>query len=149
MKALTLTQPWATLIALGAKRIETRSWGTRYMGRLAIHAAKVFPNRDRELCMSEPFCHRLLNGDEILVDMPRGAVVATAQLRACIRIASFADVKSRLDRLSTLPKVAEFEEAFGDYSPGRYAWILDDIVPLDRPVPARGALGLWEWRGPR
>ena len=42
MKALTLTQPWATLIAVGAKRIETRSWGTSYRGRIAIHAAKGF-----------------------------------------------------------------------------------------------------------
>lgn len=40
MKAITLTQPWATLVAIGAKRIETRSWATRYRGPLAIHAAK-------------------------------------------------------------------------------------------------------------
>jgi hypothetical protein len=38
MKGLTLTQPWATLVAIGAKRIETRSWPTRYRGLLAIHA---------------------------------------------------------------------------------------------------------------
>ena len=43
MKALTLTQPWASLVAIGAKRIETRSWSTPYRGLLAIHAAKGFP----------------------------------------------------------------------------------------------------------
>lgn len=40
MKALTLIQPWATLIMLGEKQIETRSWNTKYRGKLAIHAGK-------------------------------------------------------------------------------------------------------------
>jgi len=40
MKALTLWQPWASLVATGAKRIETRSCVTKYRGPLAIHAAK-------------------------------------------------------------------------------------------------------------
>lgn len=39
MRAVTVHQPWATLIAIGAKTIETRSWATRYRGPLAIHAA--------------------------------------------------------------------------------------------------------------
>ena len=36
MKALSLYQPWATAIALGSKRIETRGWPTSYRGPLAI-----------------------------------------------------------------------------------------------------------------
>lgn len=40
MKALSLWQPWATLIANGAKQIETRSWSTSYRGPILIHAAK-------------------------------------------------------------------------------------------------------------
>ena len=43
MKTLTLLQPWAMLVALEAKRIETRSWGTWYRGPLAIHADKRMP----------------------------------------------------------------------------------------------------------
>jgi len=39
----------------------------------------------------------------------------------------------------------EPELSFGDYTPGRYAWILADVKLLPEPVPARGALGLWEW----
>jgi hypothetical protein len=38
MRCLTLTQPWATLVAVGAKQVETRNWSTRYRGRLAIHS---------------------------------------------------------------------------------------------------------------
>lgn len=46
MKALTLWQPWASLVALGIKTIETRSWSTQYRGPLAIHAAKRKPDVD-------------------------------------------------------------------------------------------------------
>src|SRR3954451_22243677 len=48
--ALTLTQPWATLVAIGAKQIETRSWGTSYRGWLAIHAAKGYPDAAKAEC---------------------------------------------------------------------------------------------------
>ena len=41
MKVLSLWQPWATLMAIGAKKIETRHWYTRYRGPLVIHAAKT------------------------------------------------------------------------------------------------------------
>jgi hypothetical protein len=39
MKALSLHQPWASLIGLGVKTIETRSWSTKYRGPLAVHAS--------------------------------------------------------------------------------------------------------------
>jgi hypothetical protein len=42
-------------------------------------------------------------------------------------------------------KNAEWEHAFGDFSEGRFAWMFGDIKQLDAPIPARGALGLWEW----
>ena len=40
MKAITIWQPWASLLACGGKRFETRSWATSYRGPIAIHAAK-------------------------------------------------------------------------------------------------------------
>lgn len=43
MRALTLHQPWATLVAIGAKRVETRSWATTYRGPVAIHAGRHRP----------------------------------------------------------------------------------------------------------
>jgi hypothetical protein len=43
-------------------------------------------------------------------------------------------------------KLSAKEEAFGDYGPGRYAWILVDNKPLKEPVPAKGKLKLWEWK---
>lgn len=40
MKAITIWQPWAMLIALLEKGNETRGWPTKHRGPLAIHAAK-------------------------------------------------------------------------------------------------------------
>ncbi len=59
MKALTLTQPWASLVAVGAKRIETRSWETNYRGTIAIHAAKGWKPIDREFAVSARVCEAL------------------------------------------------------------------------------------------
>lgn len=143
MKALTLTQPWATLVAIGAKRIETRSWPTRYRGPVAIHAAKGLSSIGGHsglinLCLEQPFARVLaMAGKGLLVpghDLPLGEVLATAQLIDCIptyRVAA---------------NVSDQEEAFGDFSPGRWAWMLADIRQLPTPVPARGSLGLWNWQ---
>ena len=81
MKALTLTQPWATFVAIGVKRIETRSWSTRYRGPLAIHAAKAMPAEARTLCEEEPLRMLLEQaGFGGADDLPRGVVIAVADL---------------------------------------------------------------------
>ena len=41
VKALSVKQPHANLIAYGPKRIETRTWATRYRGPLLICSSKV------------------------------------------------------------------------------------------------------------
>jgi hypothetical protein len=43
MKALTIKNPWALLIAAGVKNIENRTWRTKFRGRILIHAAKDYP----------------------------------------------------------------------------------------------------------
>lgn len=135
MKALTLTQPWATLVAIGAKRIETRSWSTNYRGQIAIHAAKGFPPSARELCAKPPFSTALNSVGLSLLDLPTGAVIATAELWRVLRIDW---------NVSTLLPPPEPELSFGDYTPLRYAWYFRHVRAID-PVPAKGALGLWEW----
>lgn len=148
MKAITLTEPWAALVALGAKSIETRSWRTPHYGPIAIHAAKGFPGGAgaRSLCMEQPFRRVLLEGGYRLGEdhnLPLGAVVATAYLVTCIRLDGDATVRDVL-----LLSEARHERDFGDYSVGRYAWVLRDVAALPEPIPARGALGLWEWEPP-
>ena len=152
MKALTLTQPYATLVAIGAKRIETRSWATSYRGPLAIHAgAGLGPVGGKgglwELCTRPPFSTVLLNS------LPLGAVVAMARLVDCCPMACWYEqwsgepdtLEIGYIRHGLRVAVDDRERAFGDYSPGRYAWLLADVRPLAEPIPAKGALGLWEW----
>jgi len=140
VKALTLTQPWATLVAIGAKRYETRSWGTDYRGPLAIHAAKGFPMWARALCDELPFQVVLSGAGYYWHTLPVGKVLACCQLVACSKIAFGNDPLWPSGR-----SLSENERAFGDWTPGRYAWELADVVLLLEPIPAKGALGLWEW----
>lgn len=141
MKALTLTQPWATLVALGAKQWETRSWATDYRGPLAIHAAKGFPRDATRLCFTQPFERVLLAaGIRTPADLPRGAVIAIAHLLDCQHT-----TPDLIDGDWTL-RLSDQEDSFGDFSPGRYGWRLGIERVLPVPIPARGALGLWEWR---
>jgi hypothetical protein len=130
MKAITLWQPWATLIAIGVKPFETRSWPTRYRGPIAIHAGKT--REGLRLCEGEIDIEQALAlAGYILNTVPLGVVVCTANL---------------VDVLST-DEIAKqgSTDPFGDYSSSRFAWHLVDIQPLDPPVPAAGKQGLWEW----
>jgi GNAT superfamily N-acetyltransferase len=151
MKALTLTQPYATLVALGAKRIETRSWATPYRGPLAIHAGhNLAPVGGlcglQRLCAQEPFRSTLFAGGYADArQLPRGAIVAVAELVACCAITNDGLVDPAGASLRPLPD--EAERSFGDYRSGRYAWLLANVCLLDLPAPARGRLGLWTWQG--
>jgi hypothetical protein len=143
MKALTMTQPWATLVAIGENRIETRSWPTRYRGPLAIHAAKGFPAAARALCRESPFREVLArHGYGGAADLPTGAVIALVHLDDVLEFgdSTLLDVRSR----SAAGLLPEHEGDFGDFSPGRYGFALSDVRRLRAPVPARGMLGLWE-----
>jgi hypothetical protein len=151
MKALTLTQPWATLVALGEKRIETRSWSTKYRGEIAIHAGIRFPFDCRDLCDTPPF-RSVLRGFWLgASDLPAGRVIATALLVECIETevatAGIVGENLVLNRYAKPRhyRIGRHERDFGDYTPGRWAWVLDDIKPLPEPIPARGARRLWEW----
>jgi hypothetical protein len=148
MKALTLTQPWASLIPRGAKRIETRSWGTTYRGPLAIHAAKGFPRWAQDLCFQPTFTRALWPDEphdmtpqeiaQLVAELPRGAMVAVAVLPLVRSI----DIALRAEVLAQTLTPNEIE--FGDYTSGRSAWFLEDVKPLAEPIPCKGALGLWD-----
>lgn len=137
MRALTLTQPWATLVATGEKTIETRSWQTEHRGVIAIHAAKGMTEEDKAVCRVHPFSTALRkHGVTAISQLPRGAVIATARLTACVKLSG---------HVAAEPPEDSWERAFGDYSRGRYIWTLINVVALPTPIPAQGMLGLWEW----
>lgn len=136
VKVITLTQPWATLIAIGAKHIETRGWGTRYRGPIAIHAAKGLDPVGGvggllQLCATPPFAEVLAQHGLRPGELPRGAVVCAAALVGCDTMTP-----------ASIARVDQPERSFGFYEPGRYAWRLQNTYRLARPYPIRGRLGL-------
>lgn len=130
MKALSLWQPWASLIACGAKKIETRSWGTSYRGPIAIHAAKKWGPEQRGnaelLRVLLPRWEQLLSGA-----LPLGEVVA---------IAGLVDVAEMTD--SWIGEQTSTERICGGYAPGRFGWMLERVRPVFG-LPLRGYQGLW------
>ena len=127
MKALTLRQPWASLVAVGAKRWETRSWATGHRGQLAIHAAAHWRP---ETAADIPWARALAIRPDEWERLPRGAVIAIAEITACLP--------------AELVDPGAPESLFGDFTPGRWAWRLEGVRVLAPPLPARGRLGLWD-----
>ena len=139
VRAISLHQPYASGVALGLKRNETRHWPTKYRGPLAIHAAQRTTRDVREVferivaeCDRAAY-ERIDTLCECDFDrLPFGAYVCTCVLADCVRVEDF-------------PRVSERERLFGNYAPGRFVWVLDRITPLPSPIPARGRQGFWTW----
>lgn len=134
MKALTVWQPHATLIAAGVKRIETRGWETSYREDLLIHAAKKW-DKEIEAILERPTMKPLLKlpGVEHTDTLPRGAVVAVARLMDCIQMTP-----------DYIAAQTQQERNAGVWSVGRFGWVLEDVRPLAVPFATLGAQGLWE-----
>jgi hypothetical protein len=124
MKALSLWQPWASAIADGEKRIETRHWSTYYRGPLLIHAAKQGPKSQ----VADWIDDLMLDLDVDLI--PFGALVAVSKLARCCR-AEDLDVSEREDQL-------------GDFSEGRFGWMLTDVRAFKEPIPFKGMQGIFD-----
>ena len=132
VRALTLHQPWATLVALGHKTYETRSWPTKHRGPLLIHAGKGPASSELKA-----ICHRVEEAAREVGwldgfppgSLPRGAIVAAAELTDVMPTESV-DVDSK-------------ERALGNFDPGRWAWQLQCVNLVPVPAPCRGYQQLW------
>lgn len=130
MKVISLTEPFATLIMEKKKKIETRSWNTKYRGEIYIHASMTNISK----------CD--LENKELM------ALVANKKL-------NFGHIICKCKLVDTIKMTEEFikdikennyqENICGIYEVGRYAWILENIEPLVFPVPAKGQLGIWNY----
>lgn len=141
MKAITIIQPWATLIALGEKKFETRSWQTKHRGPIAIHAGKKV---DEAACREESIRKVLVEHGYTAYNLPTGAILAIATLNRCLKSV---DTWTDGYELENRELIYSPEYEFGDFTPGRYAWELIDVQQLQEPIPAKGQQGLWNWDG--
>jgi hypothetical protein len=150
-RAISLWQPYATLISIGAKRHETRSWSTPHRGPTLIHASKKWTPELAQICLREPFRSALgIDATDPVnwvapgctpptFGLPLGAVVAIAELADCLPT----PVGGTLFDLGSAKPYDRLDHAFGDWSAGRYAWRLDRVRPLPEPIPWPGLMGLW------
>lgn len=138
MKVITIRQPWATLVALGEKQFETRSWKTVYRGELAIHAGKAV---DKTICQLEPYRSVLQRHGYSTEQLPLGAVIAVGRLEQCHYVGTDLGTAAILGDDSYIVEGTEY--AFGDYTEGRFAWKIGGMRLLERPLSATGRLGLW------
>src|SRR5260221_14030305 len=141
MKTLSVMQPWATLIVLGAKRIETRSWSTSYRGPLAIHASGRM-SREATMSLREPPIREALAAGGYQQGSGPANNPCGLPLGAVIAVVTLVDVQ----RITLEHVPPEPERSFGDYTPGRFAWFLHDMRRLRKSVETKCALGLWEWK---
>lgn len=134
MRALTLWQPWASLMAMGLKQHETRSWGTKHVGPLAIHAAKKSPRTPGPLVvmLAAHWGIKVSAAELVLEQMPVGSVVGVVDLVGC------------QSTLRCDPQ--DLDRALGDYGPDRFAWLTRDPAKLADPIACRGRQGLWRLR---
>lgn len=141
MKVISIRQPWATLISLGEKKYETRSWKTKHRGKLAIHASQKI---DIDACHDREIAETLNKHGIVLTnDLPIGAIIAVSELKDCHRVMIEELCWANLEG-GEIVKGNEF--IFGDYSTGRYAWQLENVQQLEEPIPVKGQLGLWNFQ---
>jgi len=170
MKAFTIYQPWASLLACGAMTYETHTWPTYYRGLVAIHAAEKEPQWFYDVLPVEIKSAIL----EVLYplyaswdDVPCGSIIATAELVECRLIVrgtrtgidregrislgteliapEGSKMKKRRLRPGEYAAAPECEKVFGDWTPGRYAYKYNNIRMLPNPIPAKGDRGFWDW----
>lgn len=156
MKAITIWQPYASLVSIHKKPDETRGWPTKYRGPIAIHAG-VKPAHEMDLETIRA-CHNAFGlateslFPEYVRGLPHGSIVAIAKLVECWKVIEHTQTAIILMQSNGVgeDKVSIHEPylAFGDYSVGRYIWGLADIHALPEPIPAKGKQGLWNWEPP-
>lgn len=155
--AITLHQPWASLVALGVKQIETRSWPApkSLIGqRLLIHASATCDHAAAFRLDST-----LHQGGTCFKDLPLGAILCSVRVADCLPIVDLAGSRRIMDAdelhshlwvygQSSLKRWSDSawddfsdQPPYGDFRPGRFAWLLDDARRVEDECPWCGGTG--------
>ena len=126
-KAISIKQPWASLICMGIKDVENRTWQTHYRGRIFIHASKSADSRFKGSSAHRIFTEDqnkaipfTISGHLYIANLVPSAIIGEAIITDCVQ-----DSKSIW---------AE---------PGAWHWVMKKAVLYDRPIKCNGALSFW------
>lgn len=130
MKVLSLTEPFATLIKVKKKLVETRSWKTSYRGELYIHASSTKISKNWK------------NNNELMglvenSSLNYGNIICKCNLVDCVYMTK--------EYVENMKKNHYQEYICGIYEEGRYAWIIENVEVLDKPIKAKGHLSIWNY----
>lgn len=121
MKALTIKEPWASLIVQGFKKYEFRSWKTNYRGKVLIHAGLSKENIEKY--------------KDYNLDISSGEIIGEACITECILVDEKLDKKLRkIDK-----------NVYGNNHIGLYAFKLENVKKYNKKIKAKGKLGLWNY----
>jgi hypothetical protein len=123
MRALTISQPWASMIANGRKWVENRTWESLYRGPLLIHAGKGTQYGTRQEFEAKGY--------------PLGAVIAVCNLCECYHVPTLREKSERELKSSELAVLSH------EYTEGPFAFVLENVRKLAAPVPWAGCLWIW------
>lgn len=124
MKALTIKEPWATLIIEGYKKYEFRSWKTNYRGKILIHAGKSL-ERDQ----AKKFA-------EYNLEYSCGEIIGEADLVDCIKVTEEFDKELKKKNSLVYGNSGHVQN---------YGWKLENIKKYDKKIKVNGKLGLWNY----
>jgi len=131
IKAISLWEPWATLVAMNQKQYETRSWPWNYRGEILICASKAGIKKSLLSSLLKEKAFRTVLGEN--PELNFGKAVAIATITGCIPTYDM-----KFDDTNT-----KYEKDFGDYSYGRFAIKLEDIKRIKNPFPVIGRQGFF------
>lgn len=147
IKAISIWQPWASLIAVGAKKYETRPWATSYRGPLLICTGKKQLSNQELSWLDFETKYSIRNALCGILNCPRDVIDFANKVKIflpygkAIAIVDLVDIYRICDRFRSAR--TEQEKQFGDFSLNRYAWKLENVRAII-PFPVTGRQGLFE-----
>lgn len=162
-KAITLHEPWASLVVNGEKRVETRGWKTSYRGELYIHAAQSLPSYARDAIRGSSLFQKLLIKHELLEvvedrmkhHFDLGAIIGVVNLVDCRKSETIVELmkwakNKKQDHITLLNSLEEVdirdwrqELLLGNYDANRFGWVFANIVKFEQPVFVKGFQRIW------
>lgn len=150
MKALSIKQPWASLIAHGIKDIENRTWATKHRGTIYIHASGKPSFNNLTLNLTHDQIDQMVLGDFCQLDSrsiayPKSAIIGTVDIVDCVidHPSIWAEKSYHNVTVNSLPFGEEDEPDYIIYN-----WVLANPVLFEKPIlNVKGKLSLWEFDG--
>lgn len=136
MKVITVYQPFALAIVAGIKRFETRTCRTSIRGRIGIHAGiKDFDAVMKGYTEEYKVKIAVIQHESPFIDhvLFRGGIIGTVEIVDCVPVEKISAALTDKERL------------LGDYTQGRFAWVLESPVIFSEPVRVQGKQGWWNW----